>query len=185
MLSLTGAVACTKAPPPPSIASDPAPAVAPTPAGSPTLAAVPVPAEADAGRGPHVNVVAASSDADTLSLIRTERLRAKAEGRVLVVYVGATWCEPCKRFKEELRQHRLDERLGRVTLLAFDADADQDRLASAGYKFRFIPYVALPGADGHPAESTEAKGKGSGAWRELLDELDAWQAPEGRAGTPR
>jgi thiol-disulfide isomerase/thioredoxin len=122
-----------------------------------------------------VRVVLASQDTDALTLVRTERLKAKAEGRVLVVYAGATWCEPCKRFKEEVHTGRLDGQLPRVTLLAFDADRDTDRLGAAGYKFSFIPFVALPGADGHPTDTQEARGKGSNAWRELIAKLEAWE----------
>jgi thiol-disulfide isomerase/thioredoxin len=122
-----------------------------------------------------VRVVSASAESDALSLVRTERLRARAEGRVLVVYAGAAWCEPCKRFKEEIHSGRLDAQLPKVTLLAFDADRDTERLASAGYRFEYIPYVALPGADGRPTDTQEARGKGSGAWRELIAKLEAWQ----------
>ena len=131
-------------------------------------------AEAAAPRG-HVKVIEANPDSDALSLVRAKRLEAKAEGRVLVVYVSATWCEPCKRLKAELESGRLDDRLANVTLLAFDADKDGDRLGAAGYSYRFVPYVALPGADGHPADSQQATGKGGEAWRELLGKLDAWQ----------
>ena len=122
-----------------------------------------------------VRVVVASADTDALSLIRTERLKAKAEGRVLVVYAGAAWCEPCKRFKEQVHTGRLDDKLPHVTLLAFDADRDADRLAAAGYKFSFIPFVALPGTDGHPTDTQEARGKGSNSWTELLVKLETWE----------
>lgn len=131
---------------------------------------------ARAAPGGKLRSVSATQDSDALSLIRAERLRAKAEGRVLVVYVSATWCEPCKKLKEEIDAGRLDERYGRTTLLAFDADNDIDRLGSAGYSFKFVPYVALPGADGRPADAQEATSKGANAWRELLGKLDAWQA---------
>lgn len=126
--------------------------------------------------GGKIKLVPAEQDSDALSLIRTERLKAKADGRVLVVYVSATWCEPCKKMKEEIDAGRLDDRLGKTTLLAFDADKDIDRLGAAGYTFKFVPYVALPGADGRPAETQEATGKGSSAWKELLGKLDAWQS---------
>jgi thiol-disulfide isomerase/thioredoxin len=122
-----------------------------------------------------LRILHASQDSDALSLVRTERLKAKADDRVLVVYVGATWCPPCKRFKEEIASGRLDQRLAKITLLEFDADKDAERLAAAGYTFKFIPYVALPGADGRPAETQEATGKGASAWTELLGKLDAWQ----------
>jgi len=121
-------------------------------------------------------VVMAAPDADALSLVRTERLRAKAEGRVLVVYAGAGWCEPCKRFKNAIESGSLDDKLAKTTLLVFDADRDTERLAAAGYKLQFIPYVAMPGADGAPADSAEARAKGSESWRELIAKLESWQA---------
>jgi thiol-disulfide isomerase/thioredoxin len=132
-------------------------------------------ASLDAGaRG--VRVIVAAPDSDALSVVRTERLRAKAEGRVLVVYVGAAWCEPCKRFKHAVESGSLDDKLAKTTLLVFDADRDTERLAGAGYTFEYIPYVALPGADGHPSGSAQARAKGSESWRVLLAQLEAWQA---------
>ena len=122
-----------------------------------------------------VDVVEASPDVDTVSFIRAKRLEARAARRVLVVYVGASWCEPCKKLRSELASGRLDERLGRVSLLTFDADRDVDRLGAAGYTFTSVPYVALPGADGRPTDSRAAAGKGARAWEELLGKLDAWQ----------
>lgn len=138
-----------------------------------------VPAPDAAPRAMGVRVVTASQDTDALSLVRTERLKAKAEGRVLVVYAGASWCEPCKRFKDQIRTARLDEKLPHVTLLVFDADRDTDRLAAAGYTFSFIPFVALPGADGHPTDTQEARGKGSNSWTELVAKLEAWEKGSG------
>ena len=138
-----------------------------------TASAAPSPRRAaDAG----VRIVTAGQDSDALSVVRTERLRAKAEGRVLVVYAGAAWCEPCKRFKHAFETGALDDKLAKTTLLVFDADRDTERLASAGYKFSFIPYVGLPGADGHPTDSAEARAKGSESWRELIATLEAWQS---------
>jgi hypothetical protein len=140
-----------------------------------------VPKELDAGPAVAarteggVRVALAPADADAIATIRTERLKAKNEGRVLVVYVGAGWCEPCRALKREIESGRLDQRLSKITLLAFDADRDADRLAGGGYAFKFIPYVALPGADGHVAESQAATGHGKDAWRELLGKLDDWQ----------
>lgn len=146
---------------------------------APVAAAASTP-EASAPRA-RVRVVEAAEDADALSLVRSKRLEAKAEARVLVVYVSATWCEPCKRLKAELESGRLDERLANVTLLAFDADRDSDRLGAAGYSYRFVPFVALPGVDGRPVDAQQATGRGSEAWRELLGKLDAWQ----RGAVPR
>lgn len=121
-------------------------------------------------------VTPADADTDAISTIRTARLRAKAEGRVLVVYVSATWCDPCKKLKSEIEAGHLDNRLGKTTLLAFDADRDGERLLGAGYSFKFVPFVALAGTDGHPADSQQATGHGGDAWKELLGKLDAWQS---------
>jgi hypothetical protein len=74
-----------------------------------------------------------------------------------------------------LQSGRLDERLGKVMLLTFDVDKDGDRLNAGGYTYNFVPFVALPGADGRPADTQQATGKGGEAWRELLGKLDAWQ----------
>jgi hypothetical protein len=147
----------------------------PPPPAQATVSAAPLVSAARAEK-PHVRLIDADPDSDALSIIRTKRLEAKSESRVLVVYVGASWCEPCKRFKSELQSGRLDDRLSKVTLLAFDADKDVDRLGAAGYTFKFIPSVALPGADGHPTDTQQATGKGGEAWRELLAKLDAWAA---------
>ncbi len=147
----------------------------------PTRVASATPKELDAGPAAAarteggVRVVLAAADQEAIALIRTERLRAKADGRVLVVYVGAGWCEPCRALKREIESGRLDRRLSKITLLAFDADRDADRLAGGGYTFKFIPYVALPGADGHVSEALAATGHGKDAWRELLTKLDDWQ----------
>lgn len=166
--------ACTPTAAKPGIAFDDATAP------SATSAEVTSTSDAAAPRA-RVRIVDAAEDTDALSLVRSRRLEAKAEGRVLVVYVSATWCEPCKRLKAELESGRLDERLANVTLLAFDADRDTERLGAAGYSYRFVPFVALPGPDGHPLDSQQATGKGGEAWRELLGKLDAWQ----RGAAPR
>ena len=117
----------------------------PSPSAGTGGGAVAEPTSAEAGHEAGVRVVMAGQDSDALSVVRTERLRAKADGRVLVVYAGAGWCEPCKRFKRAIETGALDDKLAKTTLLVFDADRDSERLASAGYKFRFIPYVGLPG----------------------------------------
>ena len=95
---------------------------------------------------------------------------------MLVVFVGAVWCPPCKKMKSEIAAGNLDARLGKTTLLEFDADRDEARLKAAGYSFKFVPFVALPGPDGAPADSQQATGEGNNAWKELLGKLDAWQA---------
>ena len=164
-------------PPRPAIVQDSSATTGSAPVGSTaTTTAAPPTAQPHKAADGALKVVQAAQDSDALSLIRTKRLEAKAEGRVLVVYVGATWCDPCKKMKAEMEAGRLDARLGKTTFLAFDADKDQDRLASVGYTFKFIPYVALPGADGRPTETAEARGKGADAYKEILGTIEGWQS---------
>ena len=120
-----------------------------------------------------LRIVRPPPDAEVTSFVRTERLRAKADGRVLVVYAGAKWCDPCKHFHALAYGGKLDARLSRMELLEFDVDADTERLAGAGYKYRFIPYFALAGADGHAEK--EIAVKTSTMTDSALDELAAFQ----------
>lgn len=161
----------------PSATTSVTPATTSGTSATPTGSVMPSRTELDAAKAENgIRVVMATQDTDALSLVRTERLRAKAEGRVLVVYAGAGWCEPCKRFKNAVQTGALDDKLAKTTLLVFDADRDGERLGSAGYTFKFIPYVGLPGNDGHPTDSAEARSKGSEAWRDLIAKLQTWQA---------
>lgn len=123
-----------------------------------------------------VRILQADPDADVTSLVRTRRLEAKAAGRTLVVYVGAGWCEPCRRFQAAIEAGKASGRLADVDLLAFDADRDGDRVTAAGYAPTSIPYVALAGPDGAPLE-TAAAGKGSHAHEAVLDRLESWARP--------
>ncbi len=121
-----------------------------------------------------LRVVKAPADSELASFLRTEKLRAKADGRVLVVYAGAKWCDPCKHFHAMLDAGKLDTRLAKMELVELDVDQDTDRLGAAGYKFRYVPYFALVGADGHPQSQLQEAGKDVSD--ETLDQLDAWQA---------
>ena len=76
-----------------AVAAAPSVTAAPSAAASPTAA--------------RLRVIEADADDGAASLIRTKRLEAKAEGRKLVVFVSATWCEPCKRFKAEIASGRV------------------------------------------------------------------------------
>jgi thiol-disulfide isomerase/thioredoxin len=89
-------------------------------------------------------------DAELGAFLRTERLRAKGEGRLLVVYAGAPWCPPCRRFHAASHGGSLDASLGLVTLVELDADKDAERLAALGYVFKNIPYFAVPAENGKP-----------------------------------
>lgn len=87
-------------------------------------------------------------------------LGAAADRRSLV-YVGAPWCEPCKRFKKALLKGDLDAQLAGVRFVEFDADRDIGKLANAGYTWSLVPFFAAPKFDGtysgHSASGVPAK----------------------------
>jgi len=73
---------------------------------------------------------------------------AGAAGERVLVYVGATWCEPCERFHEAVEAGELDAMLAGTRFVEFDADRHTEALGAAGYAFRMIPVIALPNPDG-------------------------------------
>jgi hypothetical protein len=111
---------------------------------------------------------------EVAALVRDAAERARRDGRSLLVYVGATWCEPCRRFHDAASSGALDPTLGRLAMLEFDLDRDAERLAAAGYASRFIPLFAVPGADGRAsARRIEGSIKGEGAVAEITPRLRA------------
>jgi len=96
-----------------------------------------------------------------------------AQGRAahygVLVYVGATWCEPCQQFHQAVQAGELDDMLDGVRLVEFDLDADRDPLERAGYASRLIPLFALPKDDGTASlHRIEGSIKGPQALRENL-----------------
>jgi hypothetical protein len=108
--------------------------------------------------------VVAAPEGSVESIVRDALAGARAEGRTLVVYVGAVWCEPCQHFHHAAERGDLDAAFPRMTLLEFDLDRDRERLAAAGYVSKYIPLFALPGPDG-AASGKQVEGgiKGDGA----------------------
>jgi hypothetical protein len=118
--------------------------------------------------------VQAPATTDVASVVRTTLAEAHASGRSLVVYEGATWCEPCQRFHHAVDAGELDAAFPRLTILGFDADRDGEALASAGYTSRLIPLLAVPGADGRASgKQIEGSIKGPGAVGEITPRLRA------------
>lgn len=74
---------------------------------------------------------------------------ADAQGMRVLVYVGATWCEPCQRFHKALASGELDEALAGTKFLEFDADKDRAELRTAGYSSKYIPLFSVPDHSGH------------------------------------
>ncbi len=116
--------------------------------------------------------VAAPKAGDVAALVRDESEKQKALGRRLLVYVGATWCEPCKTFHHAAAKGELDGSFPDLTLLEFDADADGERLRAAGYTSRYIPLFALPSADGRASgKIIEGSVKGDRAVADITPRL--------------
>jgi thiol-disulfide isomerase/thioredoxin len=66
----------------------------------------------------------------------------------VLVYVGASWCEPCKHFHQAVERGDLNGTLNGLRFLEFDQDRDAAALKVAGYVYQYIPVLALPDPDG-------------------------------------
>ena len=121
-----------------------------------------------------VRIVHAAAGDDAAKVVREERERARSDGRDLVVYVGARWCEPCKYFHKAAQAGELDSAFPDLTLLEFDLDDDRERLGPAGYVSSFIPLFAMPGPDGRMSDKKfEGAVKGDGAVANITPRLRA------------
>jgi thiol-disulfide isomerase/thioredoxin len=119
-----------------------------------------------------IRIVKAAADPDAAHLIRAEREKAAGDGRRLIVYVGAKWCEPCQRFHHAAERGELDDAFPDLTVLEFDLDEDRDRIVRAGYGSKLIPLFVLPGDDGRASERRFEGGvKGDGAVSNIIPRL--------------
>lgn len=158
--------ACTADPPGP-----PAPATTPaTPATPASSLAAGIPA----GRPPRL--VPAPAGGTVAEVVTAELGVGDTQ---LVVYVGASWCEPCVAFHDALLAGQLDADLPGVRFLEFDLDRDKARLEADGYTSRYVPLFALPGPDGR-ASGRQIQGgvKGAGAAANLVQRLQPLLASE-------
>jgi hypothetical protein len=126
------------------------------------------------GTAGKVEVIAAPPDGEVAPWVAERVHAAHARGRDVLVYVGASWCEPCQHFHHAVDDGRLDVLFGTLTLLEFHQDRDDDRLTRAGYVSRMIPLFAQPGPDG-TASGRQIEGSihGEGAVVELTPRLHA------------
>ncbi len=131
----------------------------------------PPPAKAPAAAS-KVEIISAPAEGEVQAIVEPEIRRAKEEGRKLLVYVGASWCEPCRRFHDAALAGELDSAFGDLRLIEFDLDRDHDRLGRAGYRSRLIPLFALPREDGM-ASGAQIEGsiKGEGAVGQIAPRL--------------
>ena len=121
-----------------------------------------------------VELLPAPAAGDVKEIVQRAFARARGDGHRVLVYVGATWCEPCQRFHEAAKAGKLDEAFPGLRLVEFDLDRDRDRLVSAGYVSTMIPLIALPRADGAASgEQIEGSIKGPGAVDQIRPRLQA------------
>jgi thiol-disulfide isomerase/thioredoxin len=73
---------------------------------------------------------------------------AEASHLRVLVYVGASWCEPCQHFHQAVEHGELNGTLNGLRFLEFDQDRDAAALKVAGYIYQYIPVLALPDPDG-------------------------------------
>lgn len=105
--------------------------------------------------------------------------RSAAGDALLIVYVGASWCEPCVAFHDALTAGELDASLAGVRFLEFDLDRDKARLEADGYRSRYVPLFALPGPDGRASgRHIEGGTKGAGAAASIVRRLTSLLAGE-------
>ena len=96
---------------------------------------------------PELRAVSLLPGTDAAVMIEASAAQAAQEGKKLVVYIGATWCEPCLAWHDAVAQGKAGP-LPAVQFLEFDLDKDGETLARAGYATRMVPYFARPGRDG-------------------------------------
>jgi len=140
------------------------------------------PARGGAAAAPagHVEVVPAPEYGDVAPLVRDAAAGQAARHRKLLVYAGATWCEPCRRFHAAAASGELDAALPDLTLFEFDLDKDRDRLKAAGYVSSYIPLFVVPKADGSSSgRQVEGAIKGEGAVGFLVPKVQALLSESG------
>jgi len=143
--------ACSKDPPEPT--KEPANAAAPK-------------------ESPRIEWIKAPAGEDAATVVKRELERAHNDKKRLLVYVGAPWCEPCKRFHDAAENGQLDGVFPNLRLVEFDLDVDADRLARSGYASKMIPLFAIPTENGTGSgKQIEGSVKGEAAVQNLRSRL--------------
>ncbi len=111
-------------------------------------------------------------EAGALAVITDALAKARGEGRTLLVYLGASWCEPCQVFHRAVERGEFDRELAGVRFLEFDADLDSAALAEVGYGGKLIPRFVVPADDGRGSDRRIEGGvKGERAAKEIMGRL--------------
>jgi thiol-disulfide isomerase/thioredoxin len=93
---------------------------------------------------------------------------AKTEATTTIVYVGASWCEPCRHFHEALQNGEYDETFQNVHFIEYDHDVAHEALSADGYTSKMLPFFAIPKPDGRcSTRSIEGSVKGPAAVQNL------------------
>ncbi|MCO4764604.1 MAG: thioredoxin family protein [Myxococcales bacterium] len=128
--------------------SAPKPSAPKPSAPTPAAAAPEKPAPAQPQAKGKVEFIVATPEVPADIVIHNAVGQASEDGKDLLVYVGASWCAPCVRFKEAVAAGKMDKSLEGIRFLAFDADTDTDRLKKAGYSWTYVPLFVRPGVNG-------------------------------------
>ena len=121
-----------------------------------------------------VEIVPAPPAGEVQEIVRAEIARARDDGHRVLVYVGASWCEPCQRFHQAAQAGQVDALFPGLRLVEFDLDRDKERLERAGYRSKMIPLFALPREDGTGSgQQIEGSIKGPGAVDQIAPRLTA------------
>lgn len=121
-----------------------------------------------------VEISVAAPFGDVATQVREARAAERKRGRTLVVYIGATWCEPCQRFHKAAEHGDLDKDFPTLSLIEYDLDTDGARLKQAGYAPEYIPYFGHPAEDGRASDRAfEGSVKGVGAVDNITPRLKA------------
>lgn len=119
-----------------------------------------------------VELLDAPPAGDVKEAVKSAVIAEAAKNHRVVVYVGASWCEPCERFREAAKKGELNDRFPGLALLVFDADRDRKRLAQAGYTSTYIPLLVIPKEDGSASEwKMEGGQKGDSAVAQMAPRL--------------
>jgi thiol-disulfide isomerase/thioredoxin len=101
-----------------------------------------------------------------------ELARAAHDRRELLIYVGATWCEPCRYFHEAAARGDLDQTFPTLRLVELDRDRDEHQLEQTSCLSPMIPMFAKPTPRGNCSDKMiHGSIKGPGAVDEITPRL--------------
>lgn len=121
-----------------------------------------------------IELVDAPATGGLAAYVAQEVARGARDRVPVLVYVGATWCEPCQAFHAAAEAGSLDAPLGPLRFLVFDLDRDAERLGAAGYRSDLVPLFARANPDGRASGAqTDGVQKGGGYVEQLTPRIQA------------